>query len=114
MMRTLRATSSMFYSLDERHGRAKSANAAGTTVDRQNGMQTSSDSTFIGMNDANFDDTHLLVSLVGTARPPCTLRRVASLPSPRGLCNRRCLSVCLLAALRNNFRTDLHEIFRED
>jgi len=24
-----------------------------------------------------------------------------------------CLSVCLLATLRKNFRTDLHEIFRE-
>ena len=35
------------------------------------------------------------------------------LPPPRRLCNRRCLSVCLLATLRKNFRTDLHEIFRE-
>ena len=31
------------------------------------------------------------------------------LPPPRRICNRRCLSVCL----RKNFRTDLHEIFRE-
>ena len=39
------------------------------------------------------------------------------LPPPRRLCFRRCLSVCLsvclLATLRKNFRTDLHEIFRE-
>ena len=61
-------TSSMFYSLDERHGRAKSANATGTTVDRQNGMQTSSDSTFIGTNDANFG-RHTLACL---ARRHCT------------------------------------------
>ena len=27
------------------------------------------------------------------------------------MCNRRCLSVCLLATLRKHFRTDLHEIF---
>jgi len=36
---------------------------------------------------------------------------------PRRICNRRCLSVCLsvclLATLRKNFRTDLHEIFRD-
>ena len=36
---------------------------------------------------------------------------------PSRICNRRCLSVCLsvclLATLRKNFRTDLHEIFRE-
>ena len=37
----------------------------------------------------------------------------AFLPPPRRLCFRRCLSVCLLATLRKNFRTDLHEIFRE-
>ena len=35
------------------------------------------------------------------------------LPSPKWLCFRRCLSVCLLATLRKNFRTDLHESFRE-
>jgi len=39
------------------------------------------------------------------------------LPPPRRICNRRCLSVCLspclLATLRKNFWTDLHEIFRE-
>jgi len=29
------------------------------------------------------------------------------------LCFRRCLSVYLLATLRKNFQTDLHEIFRE-
>ena len=39
----------------------------------------------------------------------CTL-----LPPPRRIRNRRCLSVCLLATLRKNFRTDLHEIFREN
>ena len=32
---------------------------------------------------------------------------------PRWLCNRCCLSVCLLTTLRKNFRTDLHKIFRE-
>ena len=31
----------------------------------------------------------------------------------RRLCFRRCLSVCLLTTVRKNFRTDLHEIFRE-
>jgi len=31
----------------------------------------------------------------------------------QGGCNRRCLSVCLLATLRKNVRTDLHEIGRE-
>jgi len=39
------------------------------------------------------------------------------LPPPRRICDSRCLfvclSVCLLATLRKNFRTDLHEIFRE-
>jgi len=39
------------------------------------------------------------------------------LPPPKRLCFRHCLSVylyvCLLEALRKNFRTDLHEIFRE-
>jgi len=35
------------------------------------------------------------------------------LPPTRRLCFRRCLSVCLLATLRKNFQTDLHEIFRE-
>jgi len=30
-----------------------------------------------------------------------------------GYCNRRCLSVCLLATLRKNLTTDLDEIFRE-
>ena len=35
------------------------------------------------------------------------------LPLPRRLCSRRCLSVCLLATLRNNFLMDLHEIFGE-
>ena len=29
------------------------------------------------------------------------------------VCFRGCLSVCLLATLRKNFQTDLHEIFRE-
>ena len=29
------------------------------------------------------------------------------------LCFRRCLSVCLLATVRKNVQTDLHEIFRE-
>jgi len=31
----------------------------------------------------------------------------------RRICNHRGLSVCLLATLRKNFQTDLHEIFRE-
>jgi len=35
-----------------------------------------------------------------------------SLPAPRGMCNRRCLSVCLSVS-NENFRTDLYEIFRE-
>ena len=35
------------------------------------------------------------------------------LSPPRRLCFRRCLFVCLLATLRKNFRTDLHEIFRK-
>ena len=35
------------------------------------------------------------------------------LPPPRRLYFRHCLSVCLLATLRRNFQTDLHEIFRE-
>ena len=34
------------------------------------------------------------------------------LAPPRRLCNRRCLSVCLLATLRKNFRTDLHKFFK--
>ena len=34
------------------------------------------------------------------------------LPPTRRLCFRRCLSVSLLATLRKNVRTDLHEIFR--
>jgi len=42
----------------------------------------------------------------------------AFLPPPWRICFRRCLSVCLpvcllLATLRKNFVTDLHEIFRE-
>ena len=32
---------------------------------------------------------------------------------PSRLCFHRCLTVCLLATLRKNVRTDLHEIFRE-
>jgi len=35
------------------------------------------------------------------------------LPRPRRLCCRRCFSVCLLATLRKNVRTDLPEIFSE-
>jgi len=36
------------------------------------------------------------------------------LPPPRMLCFHRCFSVvCLLATLRKNLRTDLHEIFRK-
>jgi len=35
------------------------------------------------------------------------------LPSPRRLCFRCCLFVCLLATLRKNFRTDLHDMFCE-
>jgi len=31
----------------------------------------------------------------------------------RRSCFRRCLSVCLLASLRKNFQTSLHEVFRE-
>ena len=31
----------------------------------------------------------------------------------QGVCFRRCFFVCLLATLRKNFQTDLHEIFRE-
>ena len=44
--------------------------------------------------------------------PNITISLVRLLP-PRRLCFRRCLSVCLLATLRKNFRTGLHEIFRE-
>ena len=33
--------------------------------------------------------------------------------SANRLCLSVCMSVCLLATLRKNFRTDLHEIFRE-
>ena len=36
-----------------------------------------------------------------------------SLPPPRRICFRRCLFLCLLPTLRQNFHTDLHEIFRE-
>ena len=39
---------------------------------------------------------------------------IVSLPPPWRICNRRCLTVCLLATLRKNFRTDLHEIFNWD
>jgi len=35
------------------------------------------------------------------------------LPPPRRICFHHCLSVCLLATLRKNFQTDLHEIFGE-
>jgi len=42
-----------------------------------------------------------------------TTAKMLSLPPPRRLCFRRCLYVCLLATLRKNFRTDLHEILRE-
>ena len=35
------------------------------------------------------------------------------LPPSRKLCFHRCLPVCLLATLRKNFQTDLHEIFRD-
>jgi len=53
-----------------------------------------------------------------TLRGRVTAREVAIsvfslITQPRRLCNRRCLSVCLLATLRKNFRTDLHEVFRE-
>jgi len=45
------------------------------------------------------------------------LAYVQFLPPPTRLCFRRCLSVCpsvcVLATLRKNFQTDLHEIFRE-
>jgi len=41
------------------------------------------------------------------------LPRQTYLPPPRRICNHRYTSVCLLATFRNNFRTDLHEIFRE-
>jgi len=37
----------------------------------------------------------------------------ALLRPPRRLYDRRCLSVCLLATLRKNFRTDLHGLFTE-
>ena len=36
-----------------------------------------------------------------------------SLSPPGRICNRRRLFVCLLATLRKNFVTDLHEIFRK-
>ena len=36
------------------------------------------------------------------------------LPPPRRICNRGCLSVCLLGTLCRNFQMDLHEIFGED
>jgi len=42
-----------------------------------------------------------------------SLRTVTLLPPPRRICFRCCLSVCLLATLGKNFRTDLDEIFRE-
>jgi len=40
---------------------------------------------------------------------------VGSLPPSRKLCFRRCLSVCLSVSnfAQKNFRTDLHELFRE-
>jgi len=49
-------------------------------------------------------------------------RFLCLLPPPRRICNRRCLFVCLSfvclfanrQTLRKDFRTDLHEIFRED
>ena len=44
------------------------------------------------------------------SREACT---TILLPPPRRICFRRCLSVCLLATLRQNFRTDLHEVFRK-
>jgi len=55
----------------------------------------------------HFDEAVSAIAGVKSVRP--------SLPPPRTLCNRRCLclSVCPLAAVRKNFRTDLHEIFRE-
>ena len=43
----------------------------------------------------------------------CVVLCLAFSPPPRRICFRRCSSVCLLASLRKNFRTDLHEIFRE-
>jgi len=39
--------------------------------------------------------------------------RLTLVTPPKRSCFRRCLSVCLLATLCKNFRTDLHEIFRE-
>jgi len=53
--------------------------------------------------------------IVASNRRLCT--SLTFLPSPRRLCNHRCLfvclSVCLLAALRKKFRMDLHDIFNE-
>ena len=40
-------------------------------------------------------------------------RFLCLLPPPRRICNRRCLSECLLATMRKNVRTDLHEIATE-
>jgi len=42
-----------------------------------------------------------------------TKEPVLLLPPPRRICNRCCLSVCLLATLRKNLQIDLREIFRE-
>jgi len=42
-----------------------------------------------------------------------SLRTVILLPPPRRICFRCYLSVCLLATLGKNFRTDLDEIFRK-
>jgi len=39
--------------------------------------------------------------------------QMSLLPPPRRICNRRCLSISVLATLRKNLQTDLHEIFRE-
>jgi len=45
------------------------------------------------------------------------LTEILLLHPSRRLCNRRCLSVCLsvglLATLGKNFRTNMHEVFRE-
>jgi len=42
-----------------------------------------------------------------------SLQRMFTVPPPRRLYFRRCLILWLLATLRKNFRTDLHEIFRD-
>jgi len=61
---------------------------------------------------------HLGYQLVSIANSGSYCTGVCSfdglLPPPRRLCNRRCLSVCLLSSLCKNFQTYLHKIFKEE